>query len=465
MSELPKFSLLLVDDEPDVLFAYATLFRSAGFERVTTEADSRQVMPLLEREPFSLVLLDLQMPHLGGYELLLQIRERFPLVQVIIVTAANEFEVAVACIRGGALDYCTKPVEKNRLIASVRRAQEAQECLGQIEALREQVLGAEVQDRSFDVMVSCSEGMRRIFRYLSAVAKSCQPVLICGETGTGKELAARAVHAASGRKGEFVALNLAGVDEQMLCDTLFGHVRGAFTGALDKRRGMVAQANGGTLFLDEIGDLSLASQVKLLRLLQEGEYFPVGSDTPRRADVRIVAATHRDLPSLMTAGIFRADLYYRLCTHQVVLPPLRERREDLPLLLNHLISQAAEEMHKTPPPCPPQLLSYLETARFPGNVRELQGLVRDAVACHSSGMLSMESFLAALGPAATTVSPALPAGEGELRLQLPDGSIPTLKQAEELLIAQALRLSGNNQGVAARYLGITRQALNKRLNR
>jgi DNA-binding NtrC family response regulator len=460
----PPFSILLVDDEQDVLFSYSLMFRSAGFSKVLTEVDSRAVLPLMEQQTVDLAVLDLQMPFLGGYELLALIRERHPNVPVIIVTAANELEMAVACMKAGAVDYFVKPVEKSRLIASARRALEARELRHELASLTDQLLDGTLQSAgAFADSITCSTRMQRIFQYLDAVSRSSQPVVIRGDTGTGKELLARSVHTASGRSGAFVAVNVAGLDDQMFADTLFGHLRGAFTGADQKREGLIAKAAGGTLFLDEIGDLEPTSQVKLLRLLQEGEYFPLGSDSPRRSDVRIVAATHRDLNRLQQAGAFRADLYYRLCTHQVSLPALAERREDLPLLLAHLLDEAGRSMGKDVPTPPPELVRYLASYSFPGNIRELRSMVYDAVARHTRGVLSMESFIEAMGgiPAASPVSDDDPA----LLLRFPDGRIPTMKEAEDALVAQALTLADGNQGIAARYLGITRQAINKRLTR
>jgi DNA-binding NtrC family response regulator len=458
------FTILLVDDEQDVLFSYSIMFRSAGFSHVLTVADSREALSLIQQQTVDLTVLDLQMPYLGGYELLTLIREQHPMIPVIIVTAANELEMAVACMKLGAVDYFVKPVEKGRLVASARRALEARELRNELTSLKNHLLdGVLLSEGAFASSITCSSRMQRIFQYLDAVSHSSQPVLIRGATGTGKELLARSVHTASGRTGSFVAVNVAGLDDQMFADTLFGHLRGAFTGADQKREGLIAKAAGGTLFLDEIGDLEPASQVKLLRLLQEGEYFALGSDTPRRSDVRIVAATHRDLNRLQQSGAFRADLYFRLCTHHVALPTLAERREDIPLLLSHLLNEAAHSMGKDTPTPPPELVRYLASYAFPGNIRELRSIVYDAVARHHRGVLSMESFIEAMGGA-----PAIPPvvdDENSIILRFPDGRIPTLKEAEETLIAQALAIAGGNQGVAARYLGVTRQAINKKLNR
>ncbi|AJE02791.1 sigma-54-dependent transcriptional regulator [Geobacter pickeringii] len=458
------FTILLVDDEEEILFSMRTLFRSAGYPEVLTESDSRRVMPLLERQPASLILLDLSMPFVSGFDLLRQIAPRFPQVPIIIVTAANELEMAVECMRSGAFDYFVKPVERSRLLASVQRARELNGLRQEVSTLSRQLMaGRLTHAEAFAPIITCSDGMQGIFHYLEAVAATDQPVLVTGETGTGKELAARAVHDASGRKGAFVAVNAAGLDDIMFSDTLFGHRRGAYTGADQKREGLIAQAAGGTLFLDEIGDLAEASQVKLLRLLQEHEYYPLGSDIPRKSDARIVVATNRDLQQMMAAGTFRRDLFFRLSAHRVTLPPLRERREDVPLLVDHFLEQSAAAMRKKKPTPPPELFQYLSAYSFPGNIRELQALVADAVARHRQGVLSLESFREVTG-----VSHCADLGEVPRQIAGIVGAsdrIPTLKEAEDALIAEALRLAGGNQGLAASYLGITRQALNKRLIR
>jgi DNA-binding NtrC family response regulator len=264
--------------------------------------------------------------------------------------------------------------------------------------------------------------------------------------------------------GPFVAINLAGLDDAMFSDTLFGHQRGAYTGADRARDGLIRQAAGGTLFLDEIGDLSPGSQVKLLRLLQEGEYMPLGSDKVQKSDARIVTATHADLKTRMEQGTFRPDLYYRLCSHRVELPPLRERPEDLPLLTAHFLEKAATLLGKAAPAAPAELNRYLAAYRFPGNVREMEAIIHDAVARSANRILLLESIVTAIGsdlhqPVSTPlVARACPVCRVSTKF-------PTLKVAEDLLIAEALRLADSNQRLAAAYLGITRQALNKRLSR
>lgn len=458
-------AILLVDDEEELLFSSQLILRRAGFSNVLTQSDSRRVMEMLAEQPVAMVLLDMTMPYLTGGELLTQIKTAYPDMAVVMVTAVNDLETAVSCMQNGADNYLVKPVERDRLIATVRNSYELARMRCQLDQLRRNLSEGTLEHESaFSKIVTASPRMRNIFLYLESVAPSRQPVLITGETGVGKELVARAVHDLSGRSGPFVAINLAGLDDTMFSDTLFGHQRGAFTGAERTREGLIRQAAGGTLFLDEIGDMAQSSQVKLLRLLQEGEYLPLGADRVLKSDVRIVAATHADLKGCMEHGRFRPDLYYRLCAHRVELPPLRERKDDIPLLLAHFIDKAAMSLGKPSPAAPPELSRYLAAYRFPGNIRELEAMVHDAVARHAGRILLLEPFATAIGQDLVVPSdsalfagrcPVCPFGE----------KFPTLKAAEELLVREALRLAGNNQRLAAAYLGITRQALNKRLSR
>jgi len=258
-----------------------------------------------------------------------------------------------------------------------------------------------------------------------------------------------------------VCVNVAGLDDNLFSDTLFGHKKGAFTGAEQARKGMIERASGGILFLDEIGDLNLASQVKLLRLLQEGEYYPVGSDTPKRINARIIAATHQNLLTKKENGEFRNDLYYRLKIHHVNIPPLRERKQDIALLLEHFLTLAAQEFNKPVASIPKELLILLENYAFPGNIRELRAMAFDAMSTHQSGALSMKAF--------ESVRSAVPKLDMQAQLAKPlfesTSTLPTLKQAAELLVAEAMKRSNSNQSMAAQLLGISQPALSKRLKK
>jgi transcriptional regulator with PAS, ATPase and Fis domain len=307
--------------------------------------------------------------------------------------------------------------------------------------------------------------MESIFQYIEAIADSREPVLITGETGTGKELVAQAVHRLSGCSGEMVSLNVAGLDDNMFSDTLFGHLRGAFTGADREREGLIAKAVGGTLFLDEVGDLNKASQVKLLRLLQDQRYYPLGSDLQRLSDARVIAATNQPLHKRMANGKFRQDLYFRLSSHPIEIPPLRQRLDDIPLLVQHFIEVAAASMSKQAPAPPEELITLLSVYDFPGNVRELRAMIHNAVAQHRSGpVLSMESFREVIqrGRRETVDDRAGRDSGNEPALTI-GGRFPTLKEAENLLVEEAMRRAKGNQGIAATLLGITRQSLNRRV--
>jgi DNA-binding NtrC family response regulator len=462
-SRYPDFGVLLVDDEPAWLRSLSlTLERAAGITNILTCHESRQVPELLTGGGVGLVLLDLTMPHLSGEELLGIITEKFPEIAVIIISGLNQVETAVRCVRLGAYDYFVKTAEEDRLVAGVLRAIRMQELQQENREMSRHLLtGGLRQPEVFAPLVTGDRGMQTIFAYIEAVARSPQPLLITGESGVGKELLAQAAHTLSGCRGPLISVNVAGLDDTVFADTLFGHLRGAYTGADQARKGMIEEAAEGTLFLDEIGDLNIPSQVKLLRLLQEGEYFPLGSDRPRRLKARIIVATHCDLADRERNGTFRRDLYYRLRTHQVHIPPLRERKGDIPMLLDHLLELAARALGKKKPTPPRELAQLLTTYDFPGNVRELKALVYDAVSIHRDRILSMDSFLKVAGR--TDARDPTPGTSGE-NLFTGLYRLPTFSEAAELLVAEAMQRSGGNQTIAARLLGISQPALSKRLS-
>jgi len=458
-------SILLVDDERHILLSSESVLRFAGIRAVRSVDDSRQVLPLLAQDGIDVIVLDLFMPYLSGRDLLAAICRDYPQIPVIVMTAADEVDTAVDCMKAGAFDYLVKPVENARLISSVKRALEICSLKNQVTQLREHLFTNRIRHpEAFSTIVTASPKMSAVFQYCEVIAKSQQPVIIVGETGAGKELIAKAIHDLSGVRGKFVPVNIAGLDDHMFSDTLFGHKKGAFTGAQQARSGLITRAAGGTLFLDEIGDLSELSQVKLLRLLQEQEYYPVGSDIPQISDARIVAATHRDLRDMTAARTFRNDLYFRLCSHQVMIPPLRERTEDIPLLLEFFLTAAAKIFRKRTPPYPPELVTLLSSYDFPGNIREMKSMVFDAVARHVTGALSLERFREVIGN-----RPAPSCRDSLLSQRLNDwllesgGRFPKVREVEELLIDEAMKLAKGNQGIAATLLGFTRQTLNKRL--
>jgi DNA-binding NtrC family response regulator len=460
-------SVLLVDDEDQILFSSATLLRRASIRNVTTVSDSRKVLPLLAEEKVGTIVLDLFMPHVSGKDILSELCRDYPQVPVIVMTASDDLETAVDCMKKGAFDYLLKPVENARFISCVTKALEIFTLKSQMAMLEEHLFNNRVeQPAAFEAIVTASNKMQTVFQYCEVIGGSRQPVLISGETGTGKELVARAVHTVSRLPGKFVPVNVAGLDDNLFTDTLFGHRKGAYTGAEEARRGLIESAADGTLFLDEIGDLSESSQVKLLRLLQEQEYYSIGSDIPKKSSARIIASTNRDLHQEVSRGAFRRDLYYRICAHRVMIPPLRERPEDIPLLVEHFLRAAAKKLGKRRPSPPAQLCALLSAYRFPGNVRELEAMVFDAVARHNSGILSLASFKEAIGreiSAGSMQNRETRAG-CSLSYQFPE-NLPTLDQAETLLVSEAMKRAGGNQGIAASLLGISRSALNKRLKK
>ncbi|MBF0270575.1 MAG: sigma-54-dependent Fis family transcriptional regulator [Magnetococcales bacterium] len=465
MTEPIKKSLpiVLVDDEEAVLFSSKILLRTADVSPVVTMTDGRTLMAFLEENGAAVVVLDLVMPFTPGTELLPRIKERFPEIPVIVMSANQEVNIAVQCMKDGAFDYLVKPTENSRFISCVKRAMEVRSLRRELGTLKQYLLEDSLQHaEAFSAIITHSRKMRAVFQYVEAIAPSSEPVLIIGETGVGKELLAQAIHQVSHRSGPLVALNVAGLDDNMFSDTLFGHRKGAFTGANDNREGMIAAAAGGSLFLDEIGDLKESSQVKLLRLLQERKYYPLGSDGYMKTDARIICATNRDLKFMMVEKTFRSDLYFRLSSHQVRIPPLKERKEDLPLLTTHFIEEAAQAMGKSPPIPPPELFHLLNTYDFPGNVRELRAIVFDAVARHHSGVLSLERFRESVlsnGASEDTLSVDLL----ENPFKRLSGKLPTLREAEILLLEEALERAQGNKSLAATLLGVSRQTLNYRL--
>ena len=297
--------IFIVDDEPEILLALDTTLRMAGMDNVVTISDSRDVIRQMERQIPCLMILDLNMPHINGNRLLKIVRKTYPKIPVIILTGAIDVDMAVKCMKVGAMDYLLKPVEEDRLLASVKQALAFINLENTFQDSPVSDLFAQIKNpKAFEHIITQDEKMHSIFHYIEAVAPSSQPVLVLGETGVGKELIGQPIHTLSQKKGKLVVVNVAGLDDNVFSDTLFGHVQGAFTGAQKVRQGLIEQASGGTLFLDEIGDLALTSQVKLLRLLQEREYLPLGSDQVQYSDTRIITSTNLDLWALEKQGKF-----------------------------------------------------------------------------------------------------------------------------------------------------------------
>ena len=465
----PPDPILIIDDDAQILRVIELTLKSEGLPNVLTQSDASLVPAVLAARPISLVLLDLHMPGVKGHELLIQIREAYPAVPVIMITGENDLETAIRCMRLGARDYLSKPVEPRRLISSVTHALE----IGELRHEYRTFINKSTQDHLdhpevFDGIIAESANMRSIFHYVETIAPSRKPVLVTGESGVGKELIARALHRASGVPGPFVSETVAGYDDTMFSDALFGHVAGAFTGASGARQGLVQSADSGTLFLDEIGDLSAPSQVKLLRLLQEREFRALGSDRLQRTSARFIFATNRDLKAMRDAGTFRGDLFYRLSTHFIEIPPLRQRRRDIVPLVRQFVARAAADLGVDPPAIPHALFQLLNTHTFPGNVRELEAMIFDGVAKARGHALSLALFEPHLVREGAPREAAPSSGDGPA----PNPSnlfhqmdvLPTIAEVQAQLIEDALRRADGNQGIAARILGISRTALNKRLH-
>jgi two-component system, NtrC family, response regulator HydG len=457
-----------VDDDPRFLSSTESTLRAAGIQPVHTLTDGRQVLPFLAGTEVATLVLNLGGSPVQGTDLLPLIKEEFPGLPVLVVTGVMDLESAVACIKAGAFDYLIKPMEKARFLSSVRRALELRDLRGAACSLQVQWnVPAPDEDLLAHGIITKNTSMRTIFHYMKTIARSRQPVLITGETGSGKDLVAHAIHNMSGCVGKYVAVNVAGLDDFVLSDTLFGHKKGAHTGEDQAREGLIAQAAGGTLFLDEIGDLADTSQLKLLRLLEENDYYPLGTDVPRKNDARILCATHHNIKDLIAAGKFRKDLYYRLVSRHIHLPSLRERKEDIPLLVDHFLKEAAESARKKKPSPPAELFTLLSAYHFPGNIRELGSMAFDAVMQHRGGVLTLDSFKKHIGDHVSAKATLAVQGESP-EMQPPFAlfdRFPTLKEADAYLVAEALRRSKDNQGIAALLLGISRYTLNKRLVR
>src|SRR5215475_8251960 len=371
-------TVLVVDDEPSNLASIEKIFQRDGM-RVLTADGAKTALEVVRSHRVQVVLTDLMMPGISGLELLRAIKQVSPDTEVVVMTAYGTVETAVQAMRDGAYDFVEKPLKRIGIVKSIRKAAERQSLVEENRSLRQ-----EIKLLTRREIVGTSPALRRVLDVATQAAPSSATVLVLGESGTGKELLARYIHERSARaRGAFVAVNCAAIPETILEAELFGHERGSFTGAVARREGRFAKAAGGTLFLDEIGELSPQVQVKLLRVLQEGEYEPVGGDTVK-ADVRIVAATNRDLRAQVAAGRFREDLFYRLNVIAVTAPPLRARREDIPLLLDHFLGVYCKKNGRPRLNVSSDVMAKLLDFSWPGNVRQLENVIeRAAVLCRS----------------------------------------------------------------------------------
>jgi two-component system response regulator PilR (NtrC family) len=450
--------ILIVDDERSMREFLAIFLRRAG-HRVEAAAGGTEGLSAVGSREFDVVITDLRMPSVGGLEILAQAKKQHPETQVIVVTAFATTETAIAAMKAGAYDYLTKPFKVDEVGMVVERALERRVLHRENVVLRDEIKGRYKLER----LIGKSPAMQRVFEVLRKISPARTSVLVIGESGTGKELAARAVHELSPRADKpFVPVNCGAIPETLLESELFGHVRGAFTGANSDKQGLFEAAHGGTLLLDEVAELPVAMQVKLLRVLQERKVKPVGGVSEREVDVRIVAATNRDLETEVEKGTFRQDLFYRLNVIQLRLPPLRERREDIPLLVDHFIRKFSAEHGRQINGTEPEAMSALMGYHFPGNVRELENLIERAVTLAPGDRVSSEALPTLKGVSAsdsTLGSPAtaLPAQGIDLERVVED--------FERSLIIRALERTSGHRTEAARLLGVTFRSLRYRLSK
>jgi two-component system response regulator HydG len=474
--------VLVVDDEQALRRSLARVLETRGM-KVGLAEDGESALAYVRATPPDVALMDMMMPGMGGLEALARMKEMGSPCEVILMTAFADVGSAVAAMKGGAYHFLTKPFHSNDAVAhAVSRAAEHRRLANRARQLEQALLSKE----RFGEIIGDSQRILEVFRLIEGVAPTSSTVLILGESGTGKELVARAIHQNSPRaKRPFVAVNCGAIPKELVESELFGHVRGAFTGAQTSRAGLFETADGGTILLDEVGDLPLAAQVKLLRVLQEGEIKRVGADETRTVDVRVLAATNTDLMSKIQAGQFRRDLYYRLNVIAIELPPLRERGDDVLLLANHFLQKYARSMHREPKPLAPDAIRALREHPWPGNVRELEHAIEHAMVLSQRESLTAadlpfakqpaalreEGTLPGVGHATTAAGEAPPLGAvasmmGDLAgLPYPEAKRRLVALFDETYTSEVLRRVGGNTSEAARRAGLDRSNFRRLLKR
>ena len=447
----PK-TVLVIDDDESLRRVVEYNLHEDGY-RVLTALDGTSGFRAFQAEPVDLVLSDVRMPEMDGLELLTRIKAMQPDLPVIMLTAHGTINSAVEAMKLGAFDYLTKPFNREQLKAAVRKALEVAALTTENRYLREVV----AERFSFANMIAGSRAMRAVTETASRVAQSDTTVLLEGESGTGKELLAKALHFHSSRAREpFVTINCGAIPEQLLESELFGHRRGSFTGAVSDKRGKFEAADRGTIFLDEIGELPTLLQVKILRVLQEREIDKVGETRPIKVDVRVIAATNRDLDKMVADGGFRDDLYYRLAVVSIRVPPLRERSDDIPLLVDHFLSKHADRLGRPRPTVEKGVYSAFNLYNWPGNIRELENVIERALVLDRDGVLGLDDLPDRLRSRDHRVA--------NLRMELPDEGF-SLEEVERELLLAALEKHNWNQTRAAAYLNITRSTLLYRMEK
>jgi two-component system nitrogen regulation response regulator GlnG len=453
----------VIDDDSSIRWVLDKALHKAGLQVVSFDSGESALTAIGREEP-AVVITDIRMPGIDGLELLERISNQYPDLPVIIMTAHSDLDSAVAAYKGGAFEYLPKPFDVDDAVALVNRALE-------VRALHP-ASGVDATTEAAPEIVGKAPAMQEVFRAIGRLANSNATVLINGESGTGKELVALALHRHSPRADKpFVALNMAAIPRDLLESELFGHERGAFTGAQSRRAGRFEQANGGTLMLDEIGDMPAELQTRLLRVLADGEFYPVGAHTPKKVDVRIIAATHQDLEQRVRDGQFREDLFHRLNVIRIQIPPLRERREDIPMLMRHFLARAARELDVEVKSLNPDVEQRLVRLDWPGNVRQLENFCRWLTVMAPGQEIRVEDLPAELYETSATASASGNEWQTMLRSwanqQLARGSVRLLDEAlptfERTLIEIALQHTGGRRQEAARLLGWGRNTLTRKL--
>jgi nitrogen regulation protein NR(I) len=471
--------LLLIDDETDVQYSFQRIFDSPEME-LTTASSGEEGLKLIPRVKPDLVIMDIRMGGMNGLETLRKIREIDSKLLVILMTAYGTTQTAIEAMKLGAYDYLLKPFDIPKLKEIVTNALKAAHDMRQVVSYQPLL---ESEDYELGI-VGRSEAMQQVFKLIGQVAATDATSLITGESGTGKELVARAIYHHSNRSEKpFLAVNCAAIPEQLLESELFGHERGAFTGATMQRIGKFEQCNGGTIFLDEIGDMTPATQTKILRVLQSGMFERVGGNSPIRVDVRVIAATNKPLEEAVAARQFREDLFYRLNVVRIHIPPLRDRREDVRLLVNYFLKKFARDQQGAPKSISSSAVKLLEQYHWPGNVRELENIVRRALVVSKGDAILLSELppeITSHGSSATSASPAasLPGASGDstgndvvglarrlFQWARKDPKMKVIPAVERELVIQALKETSGNQVQAARMLGITRATLRKRIEK
>ncbi len=450
---MSNFHILLIDDEHAQITSIKSFLKRRDYT-VSSANSGPDGINIVKDGNIDLVFTDYRMPEMTGLEVVQSIKEINPFLPVVVITAFSDIKDAVQVMKEGAFDYLSKPIQLDELEILVKKAQERNALISENKLLKEQLVGK----FKFDSIVTKSPKMEKILSITGRVAKSNSTVLVRGETGTGKELIARALHFGSDRQNKpLITVNCAALSENLLESELFGHEKGSFTGAHEQRIGRFEQANGGTLFIDEIGDISLQTQVKLLRALQFGEFERIGGTKTLKVDVRVITATNRNLEEMIEKGLFRQDLYYRINVIAINLPALRERKEDIPLLIKHFIDKFSKEISKDVRNISKEAHNQLMHYHFPGNIRELENIIESAVVMARGEIITINDFTPDVlsSSESTALNPR----------NFDDSYDKKLEAFETTMINDALELKDGNQSQAAKVLGITERHLRSRMQK